>query len=271
MAELENKTYKFYDSIYKICDKTIKFYGNIDFDTTHKLPILGFGSKSTVYKLRIGSKFYAIKIFNGERKEILENYESKAKIHIDSYISPLRIAYLNDKFAGYLMECCNGKNLAERKLNISVEEFARSSIKLFNDTRDLSLQKYQIFDTYLTNIMYDNGFKMIDMDDYYEKKDKSVEQIIEINENRLNQILSDVFVKNTGLASYMFDNIELQKLINDCKNGKIPFEELFNQVCTMVCKNLGEKIDTVSDIGRVLKKSKVMNFSNINPKNFYEN
>lgn len=266
MTGLENKTYKFYDSVFKMDDAKIKFYGRINFDDTHRLPILGVGGKSTVYKLRIGSKFYALKIFNGVREEILENYEAKLKIDIDSYISPLRIMYLNDKFSGYLMDYCKGKDLEKRKLNISVGDFARSSIKLFNDTQKLSLQKYEVDDTFITNIMYDDGFKMIDMDDYPQKNNCSVEGIKKTNDEKLNKLLSDVFVKNAGIAGYMFENVELQKLIEACKEGKIPFEQLFNQVCTTACENSDEDINVISDIGKVLRKTKSIKFPIISSK-----
>lgn len=269
MATLENKTYKFYDDIFKIDDTKIMFYGNIDFDYTHKLPLLGIGGHSSVYKLRIGGKFYALKIFNNFKEEILENYEEKSKLHIDSYISPIKLMYLNEKFSGYLMECCNGKDLGRRKLNISVEDFAKDSIKLFGDTHELSLNKYVIFDSYITNIMHDNGFKMIDMDDYPHKKDWSIDQVELKNKERLNQALLDVFIKNTGIASFIFENVDLQKLINACKDGKVSFEELFNKVCTVAYNNTEEQITEISDIGKVLKKTKLVKFSNISTDDYY--
>jgi hypothetical protein len=57
--------------------------------------------------------------------------------------------------------------------DITTEDFASSVVKLMNDTSKLSKLNYNIYDSFISNVMYDEGFKMVDMDDYfYLPKDK---------------------------------------------------------------------------------------------------
>lgn len=255
MAGLENRTYKMYNDRYELDDEKIMFYGHIEFDSL--LPLLGIGSTSAVYKIRIGNKFWALKVFNGLRHESLENYQNKSKLDIKSYISPIRIMYLNGKFNGYLMNFCSGKDLEKRKLNISIDEFSKKSDEIFDDTHKLSLKRYNIYDSYISNVMYDDGFKMVDMDDYPYNSEDSIEQIEEMNKQRLNQMLVDVLIKNAGIANMIFSNVELQKLINSCKSGKISFKELYDKICLLAYNNSKQEISEISEIGKALKNVKL--------------
>lgn len=240
--------------MYKLEDKKIIFDSNEIF--AH-LPFLGYGSQGDVYKLRIGKELYALKVFNGLNKENIENYEQKLEINIESYISPLKLLYIKDKFNGYMMKFCQGKDLEQRpKMNISIDEFAQSASKLFNDTKKLTELKYSIYDSFISNVMYDNGFKMIDIDRYPYEKRKKYEEINELNNIRLNQMLVDIFLNSTGLANMFFQNVELKKIMINCTSGKISFEELFNQVCMMAYNSTEEELVSVSDIGKVLRKVK---------------
>ena len=104
--------------MYKIEDKKIVFSENLRFDV---LPFLGLGSHGNVYKIKIGNSEYALKIFNGIWEEKVEDYERKLDIDIDSYITPIKLAYVDDMFVGYLMKLCRSKNLHDKKLNISIK------------------------------------------------------------------------------------------------------------------------------------------------------
>lgn len=239
--------------MYKLEEKKIIFENDELFP---HLPHLGDGAHSDVYKFRIGKEVYALKVYNGNFKESLENIERLLSVNIDSYISPIRILYVKDKFNGYLMKLCQGKDLEKRrKLDITIDEFAKSSVKLFDDTKKLSKLEYSIFDSYISNVMYDGGFKMIDMDEYPYKKYKTYDEIDAENNQRLNQMLVDVFINSTGLASVFFENVELKKLMADCTSGRILFEELFNKICMLAYNYAEEEIENVKDVGKVLRKS----------------
>lgn len=240
--------------MYKLEDKKIIFNDSKLFP---HLPLLGDGSHANVYKFRIDKTVYALKVFNGLYKENLKDFESKLDINIESFISPIKLLYVNDKFKGYIMRFCQGKDLEKRpKLPISVSEFALSATKLFDDTKKLTELKYNIYDSFISNVMYDNGFKMIDMDSYLYETNKSYVEIEELNNIRLNQMLSDIFVNSTGLAELFFKNVDLKKKLANCTSGKILFEDLFNEVCVMAYNIADEEITTIADVGKVLKKNK---------------
>ena len=240
--------------MYRLEDKKIIFDNFINFEKV--FPSLGWGSQGDVYKIKVEGEFYALKVFNGLERVSLRNYEKKMKINIDSYISPLRILYINDKFSGYLMKYCKGKDLEKRKLNISIDEFAKSATKLIKDTNKLTIYRYSIYDTYISNVMYDNGFKMIDMDCYPYEDKKGLREINDLNNRRLNQMLVNIFLNSTGLANIFFQNVELTKLMSKCTSGKITFEELFNDVCMKAYSVANEDIEKIGDVGKVLKKEK---------------
>ena len=215
------------------------------------LPI-DFGSTSNIYKLKISGVLYAVKIFNGEERTNLYDIQNKQKINIDSYISPIKLLYVNEKFIGYVMRFCKDKNLAKRPLDLSINRFASDTIKLIKDTNELTNLRYNIFDGFLTNGMYDDGFRMIDMDDYTYEPNKSFSEVEFLNNKRLNLFLKDVFEKNTGL-----DNIEdeyIKSIMKKCEKGEILFDEVFNIICTLAYNITDTELNNISDIGKVLIK-----------------
>lgn len=237
--------------MYIVEDKKIIFDDNKLFP---HLPSLGYGSQGDVYKFRLDKDFYALKVFNGLNIEELENYEQKLNINIDSYVSPIKLLYVKDKFKGYLMKYCKGKNLQIKpKLGISVSEFASSTVKLFEDTKKLTDLKYVIYDTFISNVMYDEGFKMIDIDNYPFEPGKSIGEIDELNRLRLNKMLVTIFINTTGLATLAYTDVEFTKLLDKCTSGNIGFEELFNELCMKAYNIADTEIEKVEDIGKVLK------------------
>lgn len=237
--------------MYKVEDKKIIFEDSKLFPM---LPSLGYGSQGDVYKFRLDKNFYALKVFNGLNIEKLENYEQKLNINIDSYISPIKLLYVNDEFKGYLMNYCKGKDLQRKpKLDISVSDFASSTVKLFEDTKKLTDLKYVIYDTFISNVMYDEGFKMIDIDNYPYEKNKSLNEIDELNRLRLNKMLVTIFINTTNLASLAYTDVEFTKLLDNCTSGNITFEELFNEVCMKAYNIADSKIEKVEDIGKILR------------------
>ena len=70
--------------MYKIFDKKVILE---DRRVLSYLPVLGWGSQGDVYKIRIDKDFYALKVFNGIEKAILEDYEQKyGSININSNV-----------------------------------------------------------------------------------------------------------------------------------------------------------------------------------------
>ena len=239
--------------MYKLEDKKIIFDNG---ELFKHLPSLGWGSQGDVYKFRIGNEVFALKVFNKFEHPILSDYEKQLDINIDSYISPLRLMYVNDNFKGYIMKLCKGRDLEKRRLNIGVGEFAESTVKLMEDTDKLSKINYSIFDSFISNVMYDEGFKMIDMDNYPYEPNKTYDELITINNRRLNQMLSEIFIKNANLGNFYFSNVEFRKLMKKCEDGEILFEEIFNDLCTKAYNIADNELESISEVGKVLTKTK---------------
>lgn len=219
---------------------------------------IGEGSHSYIYRFRIHRDIYALKLYNGCYEESLEKIEEKMRINIDSYINPKKILYIRNQFAGYLMKLCKGKDLEQRRIDITINEFAEKTVKLMKDTKELTNLKYAIYDAFISNIMYDDGFKMIDMDDYFYLPNESLDYIETKNIERLNKALCKIFIKNSNLSKFYFNNVEFQKLIYKCEKGELLFEDLFNKVCMEAFNMADMEIEKISDVGKVLSKYKKM-------------
>lgn len=235
--------------MYKIDNEKIMFDDGKLFKIL--LPV-DFGSTCNIYKVKIGADIYAIKLFNGLQRVTLEECENLQKLNIDSYVSPIKLIYINDRFKGYAMRFCEGSNLGVRKLDLHINEFASSTVKLLEDTEKLSEEKFRIFDGYITNGMYDNGFKIVDVDDYDYLPNTSLSTIQCENRRRINLFLKDVFVKNTKL--FNIRDKKLKWVIEKCDEGEILFDEVFNIICSTAYNFTDKEITNLSDIGKVLMK-----------------
>ena len=241
--------------MYKIVGNRVLFENDEMFDI---LKPIGYGSHSSIYKARVGNDMFAIKKYNWIYNEDLENIERKININIDSYVTPVKIMYISGKFDGYLMSLCKDKDLEKRKLKISIDEFYSSTDKLVEDTHKLSSLGYNIYDTFISNVMYDNGFKMIDTDDYPYNPNMSFDELDQINMRRLNQMLSEIFIKNANLGNLYFSNVDFKKYIKRCEDGEILFKEVLDLLCSIANNEANGELTSISDVGKVLSKIKKM-------------
>lgn len=239
--------------MYKLEDKKIIFN---DAMSIRELPFLGSGAEGDVYKLKISGKNYAIKIFNGLSEENVKDFRKKLNINIDSFISPLKLLYINNKFKGYLMNYCSGKNFFDRKFNLPIDDFKKSVIKLTSDVEKLSELRYIIQDTYSGNIMYKDGFKIIDIDNYIYDKEESLSEIKRYNIRMMTGFLTEIFIYSTTCESAFLKNTELFSLSKQYISTDMGFMEFFDKVYTIAFNNADREINTISDIGKVLKKVK---------------
>ena len=239
--------------MYRILGNKILLQNNEMFDI---LRTVAYGSHSDIYKVRIDKDMSAIKKYNWVYNEDKENIERKIDINIDSYVTPVKLLYVSGKFDGYIMPFCKGKDLEKRKLDISVDEFSSSTDKLMDDTHKLSLLKFNIYDTFISNVMYDEGFKMVDTDDYPYVPQLSLDEIEHLNNLRLNQMLTDIFLKNANLGNLYFNNVEFKKFIKKCEDGEFLFKEMFNLLCGIAQNEANGELVKISEVGKVLSKVK---------------
>lgn len=238
---------------YKIIGNKVIFLNNTMFNL---IKPIAYGSTSDIYKARIGNDTCAIKKYNGLVEIDQENIERKLEINIDSYITPVKLLYVSGRFDGYIMPFCKDKDLEKRRLNISVDEFSNNANKLVSDTHKLSSLNYNIYDTFISNVMYDNGFKMIDTDDYPYVPNLSYDEIDHINSMRLNHMLADIFIKNANLGNLYFNNVEFKKFIKRCEDGEITFKEMFSTLCDIANNESNGELTRISEVGKVLSKVK---------------
>ena len=243
------------NSYYKIVDNKVIFLNGMMFSL---IKPIAYGSTSDIYKARIENDMCAIKKYNGLVQINQENIERKLELNIDSYITPVRLIYVSGRFDGYTMEFCKDKDLEKRRLNISVDEFSSSADKLVSDTHKLSSLGYTIYDTFISNVMYDNGFKMIDTDDYFYNPNLSFDEIDQTNMKRLNQMLSEIFIKNANLGNLYFSNVDFKKFIKRCEDGEISFKEMFNTLCNIANNEANGELIKINEVGKVLSKVKKM-------------
>lgn len=241
------------ESIYKIEEQKIIFPNN---DMFKLLKPIADGSTSDIYKARIDKDMCAIKKYKWTFEPNQESIERKLDIDIYSYITPQKILYIRDKFEGYIMKFCKGGDLSKRKLDISIDEFSTSLDKLMEDTDKLSEIKHMIFDTYITNVMYDEGFRMIDTDDYSYHPTMSFDEVSHENMERLNKMLVDIFIKNTNLGILYFSNVEFLKFGEKCKKGEFLFKEMFDLLCGIAQNEANGELVKISEVGKVLSKVK---------------
>lgn len=239
--------------MYKLVGNKVLFDNNDMFDI---LKPVAYGSHSDIFKVRIDKDMCAIKKYNWVYNEDKENIERKIAINIDSYITPKWLLYIRGKFDGYGMPFCKGKDLEKRKLDISIDEFGTSTDKLMDDTHKLSLLKFNIYDTFISNVMYDEGFRMVDTDDYPYVPNLSLDEIEHLNNLRLNQMLTDIFLKNANLGNLYFDNVEFKKFIKKCEDGEFLFKEMFDLLCGIAQNEVNGELVKISEVGKVLSKVK---------------
>ena len=238
--------------MYRLEDKKIIFEdGECNFKF---LPRIGFGSQSDVYKIQIGGKWYALKVFNELSTVKESDCKSKLDINLDSYVSPIRLLYVKKNFKGYLMNLYKTPDLSERRLKtLPIEEFAKSSVKLYEDTEKLSDLGFTVYNTFISNLIYDDGFKMLATDNYLLNESGSKEQIRTLNNMRVNKLLYDVFVNAIGLAKKFHENVEMTKLKAECEAGRITFEEFMN-IVGLIAYNDDKQIITLSDLGKEIRE-----------------
>lgn len=121
------------------------------------------------------------------------------------------------------------------------------------DAKRFTDLKYVIYETFISNVMYNEDFKTIDIDSYTYEKNKSFGEVSKLNKLRLNKMLVRIFINITNLASLDYTDVKYTKLLYNCTSGNNSFEELFNEFCMKVYNIADSEIEKVEDIGKVLK------------------
>lgn len=121
----------------------------------------------------------------------IEHFSKINEIKNETYIAPDELLLKNGKVIGYLYDYINGKTL--RRLNYSLDLLINSYDKLIEDTYKISEQGFDLFDVHDKNILFDNKFRIIDLDKG-EYKEYGTERIFNSNMSEINKtIIYNVF------------------------------------------------------------------------------
>lgn len=237
--------------MYYLEENKIIFEKNFNFK---ELELIGCGANSKVYKIKVNNKCYALKVFNIPSYWNRVKFEQKLDLNIPSFITPIKICCLNNSFIGYLMEYCNGRNLLRCNLDIGVEQFIKYSDILLKDTILLSESKFLIQDLSKSNIIYDDGFKVIDTDFYMHCSNwccnnmiKNKNDILKYNQRYVLEVLVDVFIRNANIKA-LLEEEKINLLKTNFIGEKISLKEFFIKLCdindyrNITIKEVGKKL-----------------------------
>ena len=242
--------------MYKLKDKKLIFRGKFD---PKVLNYIGSGANAKVYNVKVDNENYALKIFDMPKIWSSRDLKQMTNINVESFITPEKLFYVNHKFKGYIMKLCKGKDLKNNKLDITIREFINSSKKLIYDTNRLSELGYLLDDVSLKNLIYDDGFKVLDTDlfEYCDDKNnsKDINSIKRQNKFEITMLLVDTFINSIGLVREFNKDIKLNNLKNGCIDGSISFVTFIETICKMVNKENDYLNITLSELGSKLKET----------------
>lgn len=217
--------------MYTIKDNKIYFDKDFKIDD---LEFLGKGANAEVYKVKIEDKWYALKIFSEKEYWRESSIENKTEINLDSFISPLKLVYINGEFSGYIMKLCKSKNLIEENLEFSIDDIIMHSIKLYEDTEKLSEMRFIIQDEGAKNTILENGFKILDIDHFYKPNSdgyfKDIDTIKKFNRETITRLLIKIYFNGKNMPELYYVDDKLKEKRDACLEGEISLEEFLKNI-----------------------------------------
>ena len=214
-----------------------KIYFDKDFKV-EDLEFLGSGANAKVYKIKIEDKWYALKIFSEYELWHDSWLEDKLDLNLESFIEPLKLVYINDIFCGYIMEYCKTKTILEEKPKLSIDEIVLHSLKLYEDTDKLSERQIIIQDEGVKNTVFENGFKLIDLDHYYKCPlkgyFKDLDVIKDFNRQTITRLLINVYFHSVGLEGICYEDDKLKEKRDECLEGKMSLEDFLKKIACKI-------------------------------------
>ena len=211
-----------------------------------------YGSNSRIYRYNNNS---LLKVFlNKEKEDKISLFEYYKSLNLSSTCLPNKYLFIREYFSGYLMSLINGKKLSNLGPNIKLDHLLASIRKIENDINLLSDNNIVVSDLNYQNIIYNektNESTLIDLDQYF---------INDRLENlKLNNIiyLYDVVFASLSLIECKALETSLYKEIRDKINNLKEvsnIEAIFNELFNYMTFKSKEKIETVGDIRKVLRK-----------------
>ncbi len=238
------------------------------------------GSEGSVYKFdnNTALKIYATKeemefssfVLDKEISKVIESYIPFLKVKNFSYIFPQKLVYIEDEFAGHSMEYIKGKDLGRKIFNESFDTLKEYMNKLKIDTDVISNEKIKVYDMYLTNVIVNNGFRIIDIQPHtYKYNDNfSLQECKKNNDDALRQLLiyivESVLVLQNVYASFYGQHLRdmllkkyrsgINLLNNKLKKENISINEYLDLLKLELSVYSGREIENLSEARKILIK-----------------
>ena len=253
-----------------------------EYDLARKSCKIASGSEGSVYKFsdKTVLKIYATKeeieystyVLDKPISKIIDSYIPFLKIKNFSYIFPQKLVYIEEEFAGNCIEYIKGKDLGRKIFPEDLETLKKYIEKIQVDTNIISNSKIKTYDIYLTNVILNNGFRVIDIQPHTYSYDKNftLQECKDNNDKALKQLL--VYIVEATLVlediySYFYgqnyrdkllkkyrDGIEL--LNRKFKKGNLSVDEYINMLKIELSIFAKKEVKSLIEARKVLSKKK---------------
>ena len=225
----------------------------------NKLTYIGFGSQAVVYLDKKSGNIF--KVFHLFFEEPVDEYfyeitstELLRFSHIknNTFIWPNSVIMVENKIVGYIRKYVNNKPLCEiNPLNISLDRFSNFITDIQNDIEIISESGIKTYDM-MYNVLYgNNGFKVIDHEEYV-FSDKPVEELIRVNNDSLNYEIMYFLVD-----CYFNEFVNDYKLLKDMYNKPgIDILEIIKLFRNYLSEYVGNDIKRLRDAKVCINKNK---------------
>lgn len=142
-------------------------------------------------------------------KNPIEHFSKISDLKNDTYMVPEELLVKDGKLVGYLYDYVNGKTL--RRYNYNLQSLINSYDKLMDDTYSISEKGFDLHDMHDKNILLDDRFKIIDLDQG-EFKDIDSDKLFVSNMGDINKTIIYNLFNVRSLDKISFKNRDFNDL-----------------------------------------------------------
>lgn len=150
----------------------------------------------------------------------------------DTFVAPKELLIKDGKLVGYIYDYVEGKTLNKVGLKFNIEDLITYYDKLEEDARKISENKFALYDIHDKNVIFKEGYKVIDLDKGIFVDDE-IDNIYKYNMCEINQtILYSIFnesrskglefknqrMRKEHLDTMFNDPLDMKELLKDISN-----------------------------------------------------
>ena len=160
-------------------------------------------------------------LFN-KYENIINHFENINSLKNETYVVPEELLIKDNKCVAYIYDYIKSRTLKNIKLSTKIDSLIYGYDKLYEDTIEISNKRFCLYDLHDRNILFNNSYKIIDLDKGTFEHIMSEENILKINMNDINKtILYSLFnVKDYQLINFNDINLNESYKENVLKNYK---------------------------------------------------